>query len=266
MSLTHMPMPSILNMSAFKRIITAAALAGMLAGLALTVVQKIQVSPIISKAEVYEEAAAAAAVSDAAVAPSHAENAHTHTPEQAHEHEHAPDAWQPANGMERTAFTVLANTSLAVGFGLLLGAGLCLRSDAGGWRSGLLWGLAGYAVFFVAPSLGLPPEVPGTEAAPLVDRQLWWLGTAVVTASGLSLLIFTRNWKLKLFGALLLAVPHLIGAPQPEVHASAAPAELAQAFIQATTIANAVFWLALGGLMGLFYKKFTTVQHAGCNA
>ena len=259
-------------MAAFKRIITAAALAGVLAGLTLTVVQKIQVSPIILKAEMYEEAADAAAVSDAAVATSHAENAphelapgHTHTPEQAHEHEHAPDAWQPADGMERTAFTLLANISLAVGFGLLLGAALCLRSDAGGWRSGLLWGLAGYAVFFVAPSLGLPPEVPGTEAAPLADRQLWWLGTVVATAGGLSLLIFTRNWKLKLFGALLLIVPHLIGAPQPEVHVSAAPAELAQAFIQATTIANAVFWLALGGLMGWLYKKFATVQHAGCN-
>ncbi|MEO6352908.1 MAG: CbtA family protein, partial [Burkholderiaceae bacterium] len=166
---------------------------------------------------------------------------------------------------ERTAFTVLANISLAVGFGLMLGAALFLRNDAGGWRSGLLWGLAGYAVFFVAPALGLPPEMPGTAAASLADRQLWWLGTVVVTAGGLSLLIFTHNWKLKLFGALLLTVPHLIGAPQPEVHFSAAPAELAQAFIQATTIANAVFWLALGGLMGWFYKKFATVQHAGCN-
>jgi predicted cobalt transporter CbtA len=30
----------------------------------------------------------------------------------------------------------------------------------------------------------------------------------------------------------------------------------------ATTLANAVFWLALGGLMGLFYKKLATIQHA----
>ena len=227
-------------MAAFKRIASAAVLAGMLAGLTLTVVQKVQVSPIIQKAEVYEDAAAAAAASRAALAPSSAENApHEHAHEQAHEHEHAPDAWQPANGLERTTFTALANISLAVGFGLLLGGGLCLSGDAGGWRSGLLWGLAGYVVFFVAPSLGLPPEVPGTEAAPLADRQLWWLATAVATAGGLSLLIFTRNWKFKLLGALLLIVPHLIGAPQPQVHASAAPAELAQAFIHATTIANA---------------------------
>ena len=73
---------------------------------------------------------------------------------------------------------------------------------------------------------------------------------------GLSLLIFIRTWKFKLLGAVLLSVPHLVGAPQPQVHASAAPIELAHAFIYATAIANAVFWLALGSLMGFFYKKF----------
>ena len=212
----------------------------------MTAVQKIQVSPIILKAEVYEDAAAAAPASQA-VHSHHAEEA-TH-----HEHEHEHEAWQPANDGERTMFTALANVSLAIGFGLLLGAAICLRGDVSGWRSGLLWGLAGYTVFFVAPSLGLPPEVPGTEAAPLADRQIWWLITVIVTATGLSLLIFARNWKLKLLGAVLLSVPHLIGAPQPQVHGSAAPIELAHAFIYATAVANAVFWLALGSLVGFFY-------------
>jgi len=224
------------NLSAFKRIVSAAALAGVLAGLILTVVQQMQGRQIILKAEVYEDAAAS-------------QSPHGHS---SGEHE----AWQPANGGERTLFTALANVSLAVGFGLLLGAAICLRGDVNGWRAGLLWGLAGYVVFFVAPSLGLPPEVPGTEAAPLADRQLWWLITVIVTASGLSLLIFARSWQLKMLGTVLLGIPHLIGAPQPQVHASAAPVELAHAFIYATAVANAVFWLALGGLIGLFYKKF----------
>jgi predicted cobalt transporter CbtA len=35
-----------------------------------------------------------------------------------------------------------------------------------------------------------------------------------------------------------------------------APEELAQAFIRATAMANAVFWLALGGLTGFFYRRF----------
>jgi cobalt transporter subunit CbtA len=118
-----------------------------------------------------------------------------------------------------------------------------------------LWGLAGYLTFFVAPSLGLPPEVPGTEAAKLADRQSWWLITVLDTGFGLSLLAFAKTKTNKFFGAVLLVSPHLIGAPQPEVHSSAAPAELAQSFITATVFANAVFWLALGGLMGQFYKK-----------
>lgn len=239
-------MPGMFNLAAFKRIVFAAALAGMLAGLLLTGVQQIQVSQIILKAEVYEDAAAAAA----------SQPAHAHSSaEDEHERE-GHDAWQPVNALERTLFTALANVSLAVSFGLLLGAAICLRGEVGGWRSGLLWGLAGYVVFFVAPSLGLPPEVPGTAAAPLVDRQRWWLTTVVMTAIGLSFLIFGRTGKVKILGAVMFGIPHLIGAPQPQVHSSAAPIELAHAFIYATTIANAVFWLVFGGLLGFFYKKF----------
>lgn len=222
----------------FKNLLTAAAFAGLLSGLLLTGVQKMQVGPLILEAEVYEDAAVEAA--------HHDEAATDH-----HEHDHA---WQPANGWERTLYTAAANISLAIGFGLLLGAAICQRGKIN-WRSGLLWGLAGYAVFFVAPSLGLPPEVPGTESAPLADRQIWWLLTVVMSAGGLSLMVFVRNWKIKLLGAVMLALPHVIGAPHPEVAHSAAPEDLVQMFIFATAIANAVFWLALGGLMGFFYKK-----------
>lgn len=226
-----------MNWQVFKNLIYAALFAGLLSGLLLTGVQQLQVAPLILQAEVYEDAAAQQGI------------AH-HDEAAAHEHEHE---WQPENGWERTLYTVAANISLAVGFGLLLGAAICQRGRVN-WRIGLLWGLAGYAVFFVAPSLGLPPEVPGTEAAPLHDRQLWWLLTVILSGAGVAVLVFARQW-LKLLGVAMLVMPHLIGAPQPEVAHSAAPHELAQAFIVATAIANAAFWLALGGFMGLFYKQ-----------
>ncbi|MES2739937.1 MAG: CbtA family protein [Pseudomonadota bacterium] len=174
--------------------------------------------------------------------------------EAAHTHEHG--GWQPENGFERTFFTVLANISMAVAFGLLLAAGFCLRGGALSWRAGLVWGAAGYAVFFLAPSLGLPPELPGTQAAPLAARQFWWMMTALSTAGALALLTQARNWPLRIAGVALLAAPHLIGAPQPLEHGGTAPAELARSFIYASAIANAVFWLALGGLAGWFYKKY----------
>lgn len=241
------PMNSLgaLNLGAFKKIVSAAALAGLLAGLLLTGIQELQVNPIILKAEVYEDAAT---IPQAAHVHSDAKTDH-------HEHEHDAGAWQPANGWERTVFTALANISLAVGLGLLVGAGISLRDEESGWRAGLLWGVAGYLVFFVAPSLGLPPALPGTNAALLVDRQIWWLITVLATVMGLALLIFAKNWKLKILGAVLLVVPHALGAPQPQVYASAAPTDLVRTFIYATAAANAAFWLALGGLMGFFYKK-----------
>ncbi|MFA6052056.1 MAG: CbtA family protein [Methylobacter sp.] len=224
------------NLTTFRELVVAALWTGLLAGLLLTAVQQIQVIPTLLKAEVYEEKAAAAITSTT-------------------EHVLEQHAWQPENGWERTVYTAVANISLAVGFALMIGAGMCLRDSTNNWRKGLLWGLAGYLTFFVAPSLGLPPEVPGTEAAKLGDRQIWWLMTVLDTGFGLSLLVFAKTRVNKFYGVVLLAAPHLINAPQPEVHGSAAPAELAQSFIVATVFANAVFWLALGGLMGLFYKQ-----------
>jgi len=100
------------------------------------------------------------------------------------------------------------------------------------------WGLASYITFFAAPSLGLP-EIPNNEAAKLADRQSWWLITVLGTGFGLSLLAFARASTNKFFGAVLLAVPHLIIAPQPEVHSSLVPAELTQLFIVSTVFANA---------------------------
>jgi len=223
------------NLTTFRELLAAALWTGLLAGLLLTAIQQIQVIPTLLQAEVYEEQAAAAIAK----------------PDISHEQHQ----WQPENGWERTAFTAAANISLGVGFALLIGAVMCTRGRPGNWHMGLLWGLAGYLTFFVAPSLGLPPEVPGTTAAKLADRQSWWLITVLDTGFGLSLLAFAKTRTNQFFGVVLLVSPHLIGAPQPEVHGSAAPAELAQSFITATAIANAVFWLAIGGLMGRFYKK-----------
>ena len=231
-----------LNLSNLRMIVVSALWSGLWAGLLLTAVQSVQVMPTLLQAEVYEEKASLA----------------NHTPansgiDQTNRHE--AEVWQPRNGWERTFFTAVANISLGVGFALLLGAASNIRGGIGNWRNGLLWGLAGYTIFFAAPSLGLPPEVPGIEAANLKDRQVWWLMAVFDTAIGLWLLVFAKTKLNKLFGALLLVSPHLIGAPQPEVYSSAAPVELAHTFIAATAFANAVFWLALGSLMWLFSRK-----------
>jgi cobalt transporter subunit CbtA len=225
-------MPLIFSPAAFRELVVAALLAGFLAGLLLTAVQQIQVIPALLKAEQYQQKTTVETIS--------------------HSQDHD---WQPENGWERSFFTALANIGLGIGFALLTGSAMSLRGGVDNWRKGLLWGLAGYIIFFVAPSLGLPPEIPGADAAKLEDWQNWWLITVLDSGFGLWLLVFAKTRINKLFGAVLLITPHLIGAPQPEVHNSVAPVELAQVFMTASVFANAVFWLAIGGFTGLFGKK-----------
>lgn len=227
-----------MNLAAFKKIVAVAALAGLFAGLLLTLIQQIQVVPLILEAERYEQGAVESASHE-----NHASAGH--------------GAWQPQSGWERNLATAGANIVVAVGFALLLGAAVALRGAKLDWRSGFLWGLGGYAVFFVAPSLGLPPEVPGTAAAGLAPRQMWWVATSIFTAAGLWFLVFSKRGTARVLGVGLLLLPHLVGAPQPEFHGGAAPAELARAFLVATVIANAVFWLGLGGLVGFFEKRMS---------
>src|SRR5688500_9013497 len=107
------------NLALFKRIISSAGLAGLLAGLLLTVVQQFQVIPLIHKAETYESAAVTTEVP----------KAHVHTHDDGTEHHHDESAWQPADGKERTFYTALANIGIALGFALLMGAAFSLKDD-----------------------------------------------------------------------------------------------------------------------------------------
>ncbi len=227
----------------FKQILSISIFAGLFAGLVLTAVQMIQVVPIILEAETYEAAGE--------VAP-----AHEHESAQPAAHEHA--VWAPEDGLERTLYTSFANVTIGLGFALLLVALLALRGTKLSLGKGMLWGAAGYLVFYIAPTLGLPPEIPGTEAAPLANRQGWWLLAVCGAAAGLALIVYGRHIMLKLAGVLLMLAPHFLGAPMPEMHGSLAPETLAHQFISATAIANAAFWLALGLASAFFYRK--TIQ------
>ncbi len=120
---------------------------------------------------------------------------------------------EPADGVERTAFTLAANILTAIGYALALTGLISMRGKALGWREGLMWGLAGFACVMIAPLLGLPPELPGTPSAPLADRQVWWIATAAATACGLALIAFHRKPWTAVAAIVLIAAPHVIGAP-----------------------------------------------------
>lgn len=228
-------------MSMPPRLLLSAGISGMAAALMLSLLQLFWVTPLIIEAESYEAAAESAA--------------HIHSDEVAVGHEHPDEAWQPEEGWQRTLATASSNIVMAIGFALMLTGAYQLRRP-GRWFDGFVWGFAGYLVFFAAPSLGLPPELPGTTAAELLDRQYWWLATVCSTAVGIVLLLLQDRNVLKLAGVLLLLVPHLLGAPQAAVAESLAPAELQVQFIWASALSNLAFWLMLGGSSAALLRRF----------
>ena len=87
----------------------------------------------------------------------------------------------------------------------------------------LAFAVAGFASVALAPGLGLPPELPGSEAAPLAARQAWWVMTAAATGMGLYLIAMRRSLIAILGGLVLLIAPHVAGAPQAPSGASELP-------------------------------------------
>ena len=230
-------------MSVFRSILFAAVVAGAVVGLVDTVVQRLGTVPLIAKAEVYERAADAAA-------------AKSLTPAEHAGHEHSEEAWEPQEGFERTAFTAVANILTAIGFALVLCGIFALRGPID-WHDGLLWGLAGFVIFTIAPGLGLPPTLPGVPAADLGARQLWWIATAASTAAGLGLLLFRRSPLTATIAVCLFALPHVVGAPQlDDVHTNV-PQALSRQFIAAVTCTSLLFWSLLGSLSSLAYRRFS---------
>jgi cobalt transporter subunit CbtA len=235
-------------MDYFRNIVVVAALAGAIAGLGMTVAQQLSTVPLILKAEVYEEQGAA---------PVHE---HADAAAQAGAHEHGDGGWAPADGFERTAFSVLANIVTGIGFALLLVAVSELFGGIRDWRQGVFWGLAGFATFTLAPGLGLPPELPAMPAAELGARQLWWVATALCTATALGLLVYQRSLGAVLAAIALLVVPHLISAPQPASFETPIPEGLHHSFVVAVVLTTLLFWVLLGGLAGLFRGRFVPLS------
>jgi cobalt transporter subunit CbtA len=235
-------------MTIFRNAVFAAAIAGLFAGLVMAAMQSFATVPLILEAETYEGAEAPAH--------DHGPAAATPAAPAAEAHSHEAEAWAPADGFERFAFNVLANVVTGLGFALVLIAASEFAGGIANWRQGLFWGFAGFAVFTLAPGLGLPPELPAMPAADLFARQVWWIGTVAATAAGLALIAFRGTAALSFLGVVLLVAPHVIGAPQPDTHETPVPADLHHRFVVAVTVTNLLFWLVLGAAVGLLRQRF----------
>lgn len=217
-----------MSCSPMQKILLTALIAGFVAGFVGFALQQIKLSPLILQAETYEEA---------------------------EDHHHDQNIWQPENGLERDIYRLLTDIGVGVGYALMLVGAFTLRGGEINSKNGLLWGIAGFASFSLAPSFGLSPELPGSMAADLAARQIWWLATACATVAAIALLAFGKPVILKILAVILLSLPHIIGAPEPNAIGGTVPAELNAAFAAASLGVAAIFWVTLGAISGWFYGR-----------
>jgi cobalt transporter subunit CbtA len=240
------------------RILFAALVAGIIGGLATAVLQHFTTTPLILAAETYENAAPdTASLHSGLLVLAHAHGDHA---------EEGEEGWAPADGLERTLYTSVATIGTSFGFALILLSAMILADARITARSGLLWGLAGFAAAGLAPALGLAPELPGSAAADLGARQLWWAGTTVATAAGLWLALRVSTPVVIAGGIALMILPHLIGAPHPQAFTSTAPAELSGHFAAASLVVLAVVWVLAGTLAGWVWQRGEARQAATATA
>ena len=242
-----------------RNLFAAALLAALCAGLVTAALQHFRVAPLILHAETFEgegghshgEAAVVADHEHAAGTPEHSHDAVAATAVE-------PEEWAPQDGFERTAYTTLATVLAAAGFALLIGAVSMFANIPITFANGVLWGMAGFVTFSLAPAYGLAPELPGMPAADLTARQIWWVGTAIATGAACLLLAKTRaSWAFAVAIALVVA-PHIVGAPVAPDEPSAVPAHLATEFAAITLGTSLVFWLVLGSVFGKLNDVFAT--------
>jgi cobalt transporter subunit CbtA len=239
------------------RMLAAGLLAGVLAGILVSGLQHFTTVPMILKAETYEKAGAKPASSAAVLLRDqtaarliliHGDEDHSADGTSA-----AAKAWSPADGLQRTLATSVTTIGMTVGFALMLLAAMIATETKITPRTALLWGAAGFFATGLATAFGLPPELPGAAAGDLVHRQIWWAATALATAVGIWLLLKSETQWLWV-GLLLIAAPHIIGAPHAPAFASAVPAELSAQFTSASLAVHAVLWTLTGALTGYFWN------------
>jgi len=243
-------------MQLFQRIFFAAVLAGLVAGLALSAIQQWRVVPLIIQAELYE-------INDV-----HALE-HANDPVVVGPHLHLPETEAPVAGFdfagfdfERAGLTVLASVLTGLGYALVLGAVSIFSNIPINRQTGVMWGLAGFISVALMPSIGLPPELPGMVAAELGQRQIWWVGTVLISALAIYVLYKNPNPAGLLIGLGLILVPHIMGAPVPPAEPANVPAALVLIYVANAMFSLFVFWLVLGFSFGWINQRLNKEEGA----
>lgn len=164
------------------------------------------------------------------------------------------------SALSRHIMTFGVNLIVFTGFGLVLVAGFGFADAAGhtvNFRKGMIWGLIGFVVVQLAPAAGLFPELPGTPADDIILRQYWWITAVLATCAGVTLIAFGNNPLYVAVGVILIATPHIIGAPHLPFYGGVAPPELSALFVSRSLFVGMISWVSLGAVAGYFWNRQT---------
>lgn len=221
-----------------RHVLTGGLIAGLLAGLFAAALQLTFVVPILIEGELYETGA------------------------RVHFGTGGPESFAGSPGiggdLMRHAGTLAMNVVAWIGFALLLVVGFALATLAGhrvDARRGAVWGMAAFISVALAPAMGLAPELPGTIAAELAARQVWWTATVVLTAAGLATLAFGHGPLALIGGVTAISLPHVIGAPTLDTYFGVSPPELSAHFAVRVLGVSAAIWVVLGCVAGWLWAR-----------
>ena len=220
----------------FTKILTSALIAGAGAGLVAALLGLAFVQPVLLQAELFEQGVA-----------QHFADRDTAFP-------HVPFAFDPM----RDGLSIVFYMMIYAGYALILVSLFSLAEDQGHHvtaRTGLIWGVAGYATVLLAPAISLAPEVPGVAAPDVTVRQVWWFGTVALTGGALWLIAFGQSWVAWSIAIVCLAAPHVIGAPEPDVLTGPAPPEIAALYASRVLGVGLAVWACLGLFAGYLWAS-----------
>jgi len=230
------------------RILAGGLIGGIVGGIVVGAIESVTTTPLILHAEQFEIKDVASAAHILLV----------------HSDGHAMAAEE--GGLTRTVLTYAATVLVAVGYVWMLLAAMFFKGAEINARSVVPWAVAGFFAAGLAPALGLAPELPGSYAAELELRQFWWIGTAVATAAGLAAIFFRRSIAWSAAGVMLIALPHVIGAPRPSEMGSMVPAELAAEFVSASLVIQALIWIVPAVIAGYALSRMGSTENQSQNA
>lgn len=222
-----------------RHLFTSALIAGTAAGILAALLQLTFLVPLLLEGELYETGA-------------RLHFSVTGNPQSDAGH---PAVWdQPTRHLGTLAMNIVTFT----GFAFLMVVGFAIadqfgnRTDA---RRGAIWGLGAFFAVQLAPAYGLPPELPGTIGPDVAARQIWWMGCVAATLGGIGLVAFGRGALMIGGGIVLIALPHLIGAPTLDTYFGVSAPELAAHFVSRSLGVGAVTWVMLGLMAGALWAR-----------